>query len=240
MSSFKFERNLLTKMFCWRSCLKHLNSKPFVLGILFGFILFQIVLWRCRKFSNSEPLRPQAENISESLYESELADVLYRDVKVLCWIMISPKFHHTRGVHIRNTWGRRCNKLLFMSSTADPEIHSIALPVTENITHLWSKTKEAFKYIHENDLDEADWFLKADDDTYMIMENVRQMLSQYKPQTALYFGHRMLGNKSIDDFMQGGAYILSRKALQKFVNLIPTCRKKDGWAEDRFMGKKTS
>lgn len=65
--------------------------------------------------------------------------------------MIPPKFHHTRGIHIKNTWGRRCNKLLFMSSTHDPEIDSIPLPMDEKITHLWTKTKKAFQFIHDHD-----------------------------------------------------------------------------------------
>lgn len=216
----------------------------FVLGIIIGVNVFQISILTYKKFTNHEQnviVRARMQNNSEELYRSELADVLYQEVKVLCWIMISPKFHLTRGVHIRDTWGRRCNKLLFMSSTADPEIDSIALPVTEKINHLWSKTKEAFKYIHEHHLNDADWFLKADDDTYMIMENARHMLSQFQPSTAFYFGHRMLGivgNDSLDGFMQGGAYILSRKAVQKFVKVLPNCRKQDGWAEDRFMGEK--
>lgn len=49
------------------------------------------------------------------------------------------------------------------------------------------------------------------------MENLRFMLSQYNPKTALYFGHRFIGAVGDNEgFMAGGGYILSKKALQKF------------------------
>lgn len=47
---------------------------------------------------------------------SIVANQLFKDVRVLCWVMTCPSAHQQKAVHILRTWGKRCNKLLFMST----------------------------------------------------------------------------------------------------------------------------
>ena len=54
---------------------------------------------------------------------------------------------------------------------------------------LWGKTKRAFKHVYENYFDEYDWFMKADDDTFVIVENLKSLLSNFSTNDPIVFGH---------------------------------------------------
>ena len=76
--------------------------------------------------------------------------------------------------------------------------------------------------------------------SYVILENLRYMLSQYNPKIALYFGHRYAARQVEAGHMAGGGYILSKQALIKLVKNLESnkkeCRSTDG-AEDLEMGR---
>lgn len=214
-----------------------------IIGFLLGVSISGLFLNHFYKIVERgvQKLRFKSDKIfNDKIHENQLADELYDKVKVLCWILTSPEVFRTRSDHVKNTWGKRCNKLLFISSKPDQELGAIALKdVKEGGLSLWTKTKKSFQWIYDQKLlNEYDWILKADDDAYMVMENVREMLYQYKPETALNFGERIIvGSEDPDGFMQGGGYILSRKAVDKFVKLYPNCSKVNTWNEDLYMGK---
>ncbi|XP_053671783.1 glycoprotein-N-acetylgalactosamine 3-beta-galactosyltransferase 1-like [Anopheles nili] len=192
----------------------------FLLGILCGWFLtrfishfptpsslyLESVNWNT---ANAHyPVSPSSINLTES-------------VRVLCWVMTTPANHQEKVPHIKSTWGARCNKLLIMSSVADPTIGSIALPVEEGRKSLWNKTREAFRYIYEHHLEGYDWFFKADDDTYVVVENLRYFLHSYSSELPIYFGSKFRYPQYVKQgyFSGGAGYVLSREAVRRFHEL---------------------
>ncbi|KAL7435013.1 hypothetical protein ACHAXM_004514 [Skeletonema potamos] len=172
-------------------------------------------------------------------------DLAALNTKVLCFIPIISTDHDTTALEVIQTWGRRCDKLLLASNATDHEIGAIKLDTpTEDWKHLWQKQRETMRHIWEVYGTDYDWFLKADLDTYVIMENLRAYLSseeiQSKEDQSLIlgrrisrreekwyqgFGHNMTSlvdnflRKSHNQFhytMGGAGYVMNQKYLKKF------------------------
>uniref|UniRef100_A0A8C2IIW1 Glycoprotein-N-acetylgalactosamine 3-beta-galactosyltransferase 1 n=1 Tax=Cyprinus carpio TaxID=7962 RepID=A0A8C2IIW1_CYPCA len=123
----------------------------------------------------------------------ELAQSLSSRVHVLCWIMTRPENHLKKLLHVCATWAKYCNQVLYMTSQSS------------------------------DFLQHADWFLKADDDTFVVVENLRYLLSQHDTEKPVYFG---------------AGYVLSREALRRFVQGFSTgCCENFSSLEDMALGR---
>ena len=56
--------------------------------------------------------------------------------------------------------------ILSPSCWPDPKLPSVKIIANDGRDQLWGKTKASFKYVYDHHLQDADWFMKADDDTW--------------------------------------------------------------------------
>lgn len=158
----------------------------------------------------------ESSDIFRETVDESVADKLKQRVRVLIWVMTSPKTVE-KARAVKNTWGSRCDLLLFFSSENNTEIPIIELDVEEGREHLFEKTTQAFDYIYENYFDMADWFMKVDDDTFVVMENLRHFLYDKNASEPVFTGRHFHEPRLNISFESGGAgYVLSKEALRRF------------------------
>lgn len=124
------------------------------------------------------------------------------------------------------TWAKRCDHSVFIigGSQTSKSIDTSTYPFPivyvgdENIekyNKLSEKTLLSLLHIYQNYIKDYDWFFKGDDDTYVIIENLRHFLRRRPSNISFYYGYTA---KTPDRFYaSGGAgYVLSQQALIDF------------------------
>ncbi|XP_061183133.1 glycoprotein-N-acetylgalactosamine 3-beta-galactosyltransferase 1-B-like [Saccostrea echinata] len=199
-----------------------------------------------RSFFQSFDYQRLVEEYSDesTLYvDTTKADELYKKVRILCFV-ITTSSKLSKAVPVVNaTWGRRCNKVLFVLCPVKDtdQLFLNTCHIREGSSHLMAKVRHAFKVSYDKYLNDYDWFLKADDDTYLVIENLRYVLSHHDPNDPGYLGYHFQ-KFMYQGYASGGAgYVISRKGLKQLVekgfNMEEERCKTDGEIEDKFIGQ---
>ncbi|XP_068241577.1 glycoprotein-N-acetylgalactosamine 3-beta-galactosyltransferase 1-like [Palaemon carinicauda] len=163
--------------------------------------------------------------------------------RLLCLVLTTSQTRE-HALAVKNTWGKRCDKIIFSSDVEDKDLGSVSLKASyqNGDDVLWIKTKESFKYLFDHHLHDYDWFFKADVDTYVIVENLRYVLTPYNPKYPIALGERAhVDGNANNSFLSGGAgYVLSQGALKIFGEVIypaaNPCHRRTVSNEDVMMG----
>ncbi|CAG7820320.1 unnamed protein product [Allacma fusca] len=223
---------------------RRLEHRFFVV-VCISFIFFLAFYW----YSGMQTL-VTVKTIETGLVDTKFGDfgpsesqILGQKVRILCLVLTGPK-NIIKVRSVKDTWGRRCNKLLFVSSEVgnDTSLGIVALQnVSEGRNFLWAKTKQSFRYVWDNHMNDADWFMKADDDTYVVLDNLRHFLKDYDTHQPIYFGCKFNPDKTKLYASGGAGYVLSKESVRRFIEeALPNkknCSAVPGGSEDLEMGK---
>lgn len=187
----------------------------YILGTFSGIL---ITLLFIKYLQYDELLQQTTRPVYDISHEPTLVSTmdLRDEVRILCWVLTYPANHQTKAKAVKDTWGRRCNKLVFISTLPDEDLDVLQVNVTEDRIHLWGKTQQGLKQVYENYGNDFDWFLKADDDTWIFVENLRNFLYAYLPEMPIYFGCKLKLAGTPQGYMSGSGYVLSREAVRRF------------------------
>lgn len=134
--------------------------------------------------------------------------------RVLCWIPSTEANLQGKVKVINETWVPRCNGYVFFIETKKVLHDVVSLDTPSGYYNLTAKSFAAIAYLYRHYLHQYDWFLKGDDDAYVIVENLRFVLAHYDPSTPVYLGH-LYKRFHRAGYMSGGAsYVFSSGALK--------------------------
>ena len=148
--------------------------------------------------------------------------------RLLCMVLTTPENYLTKAVHVKATWGRRCNTLLFISSSEGGLITEYLVPEVvsdlevREVTgvhgrkNLWPKVKLGLNIIWRDYAGLFDFLVKADDDTFIIVDNLKQLLKTKSSEEPLILGHYQ-EDRGVGYMSGGSGYVLSQAAVRDFV-----------------------
>jgi glycoprotein-N-acetylgalactosamine 3-beta-galactosyltransferase len=157
--------------------------------------------------------------------------------RILCLILTTPENLNTKCDAIYATWAHKCTNYKFITVLPSSKSSSNHLilnenemkynnkinvlqplghfkEVYENLTH---KVFHTFTHIRNDELkgkqQTYDWYLKADDDTFIEYNNLITFLTDKNVSEPSSFGFKM---KLLGGYFSGGAgYVLSRESFQR-------------------------
>ena len=140
------------------------------------------------------------------------ADALSSKIRILC--IVSTTQEHVNSAHVQivnATWGRKCSKILFVLCPS--EFHEGYIDICAfrylNSTLIGEVVFTLYHLYKNNLMKDFDWILKVEDTTYVVMENLRYMLSHRTNQRPSYI--------SFSDSAIDTEYILNRQGLKRLI-----------------------
>lgn len=187
-----------------------------ILGMALGWLYgnsYELLLGSNESSSNTKVEDPNFAFPTPIPDDVEVASKLAEKVRLLCLVPTKHQHHKEQASSVRNTWGKHCNEILFLTDKFDEHINS-SVAVEHKSKNSWHRLVFGLDLVAQEFYDDYDWVLKAETNNYVIPENVRFLLHNI-PKTEPTVVARLDTEKLIDT---NSAYVLSMSAVKKLVD----------------------
>ena len=149
--------------------------------------------------------------------EKKQIDNALKKVRVLCLILTMEKDLKTKVAAVNSTWVTRCDKHFYIITSRQKRHDFLNIDVPDRRSNLLRKIMKSYEEVYKNYMNDFDFLLKADDDTYVVVENLKYLLWHYDANKPGHLGFHF--NKFVDSgYMSGGAgYVISNRGLRHLI-----------------------
>ncbi|CAB3406646.1 unnamed protein product [Caenorhabditis bovis] len=165
------------------------------------------------------------EELLRNVKSSKSAQEQRKSGKILCWAMTTSIYHKTRVPAISDTWLKRCdaghiftNSERFLNESTP--YHTVFHGLPESYYKLFWKTRLALLYVYRNISSDFDWYFKGDDDTYLVVENLKRYVEKLDPNKPFFIGYRLRRRTTTGYNAGGSGYVMSREAMRLFADRL--------------------
>lgn len=140
-----------------------------------------------------------------------------KSAQIFCIILT--RVDSTKAKAVLDSWAKYCDEHRFVvnSSKSLPSQFKVIVSsaVVDTYDKLTDKVYASFVDIYEH-FDSFDWYLKADDDTFVFVRNLRRFLARQSPCLPNAFGYVLRTRFFGKQWLSGGAgYVMSREAFER-------------------------
>jgi len=207
---------------------KDMSRISLLITVLCGGVIVYVVFWRWPFLSliddegletpsmvfDGERRRLHEEDLISSKKNDKAEETKKKRQSLFCFTMTATANHDTRVPAQNDTWTKRCDDHYFFSdSPMKPGFKNLVVQNYSGRDSMWKKFRVSLPYVYTNVSSAYDWYLRADDDTYVIVENLRHFLSKYDPTQLHFFGFHMKPHLATG-FMSGPAMIFSNPVMK--------------------------
>lgn len=156
---------------------------------------------------------------------------VYRRSDFACAVITTLRYHASKAQAAKRAWASKCGVVLFISADRDDSLPTTVIEGSEEGRIINKKVFAAFELMWRRYGDAGTaaerprWFVKADDDTFMQLDNLAALLSRYDADEPSHYVGRAGEWHGVRYCGGGAGYVLSRALLRAWAPLIPSCER---------------